>query len=120
VIDINSQESRFCMAYGGVDVYTHISLTTALVGGEWSASRPGRLPRGERLRYPLDRKLGGPQSLSGRRGEEKILDYRDPNTSPSVAQPVASRYTDYAIRDDFYKALVPIPADRRIMPELYG
>jgi hypothetical protein len=25
-------------------------------------------------RYPLDRRLGGPQNLSGRRGEEKILD----------------------------------------------
>jgi hypothetical protein len=29
-------------AYGGVDVQTHIFLTAALVGGEWSASRPGR------------------------------------------------------------------------------
>jgi hypothetical protein len=25
-----------------VDVYIHISLTSALIGGEWSASRPGR------------------------------------------------------------------------------
>jgi hypothetical protein len=25
-------------------------------------------------RYPLDRRLGGPQSRSGRRGEEKMLD----------------------------------------------
>jgi hypothetical protein len=31
-------------------------------------------PRGKSSRYPLDRKLGGPQSQSGRRGEEKILD----------------------------------------------
>jgi hypothetical protein len=31
-------------------------------------------PRGKTPRYPLDRKLGGPQSLSGRFGEEKILD----------------------------------------------
>jgi hypothetical protein len=30
-------------AYGGVDVYTRIFLTSALVGGEWSASRPSRL-----------------------------------------------------------------------------
>jgi hypothetical protein len=28
-------------AYGGVDVYIHICLTSALAGGEWSASRPG-------------------------------------------------------------------------------
>jgi hypothetical protein len=26
----------------GVDVYIHIFLTSALVGGEWSASRPDR------------------------------------------------------------------------------
>jgi hypothetical protein len=29
--------------YGGVDVQTHVFLTSALVGGEWSASRPGRV-----------------------------------------------------------------------------
>jgi hypothetical protein len=34
--------------YGGVDVYIHIFLTSALVGGEWSASRPGRFTPGER------------------------------------------------------------------------
>jgi hypothetical protein len=27
-------------AYGRLDVYSHIFLTSALVGGEWSASRP--------------------------------------------------------------------------------
>jgi hypothetical protein len=34
---------------------------------------PPALPRGKSLRYPLNR-LGGPQSRSGRRGEERILD----------------------------------------------
>jgi hypothetical protein len=29
-------------AYGGVDVQIHIFLTSALAGGEWSVSRPGR------------------------------------------------------------------------------
>jgi hypothetical protein len=33
---------------GGVDVYTHIFLTSALVGGEWLASVPGRFTSGER------------------------------------------------------------------------
>jgi hypothetical protein len=33
-------------AYGGMDVYIHIFLTSALVGGEWSASRPGRFNPG--------------------------------------------------------------------------
>jgi hypothetical protein len=31
-------------------------------------------PRGKSPRYPLDRRLGGTQSRSGRHGEEKILD----------------------------------------------
>jgi hypothetical protein len=31
-------------------------------------------PRGKIPRYPLDRRLGGPQNRSGRRREEKILD----------------------------------------------
>jgi hypothetical protein len=35
-------------AYGGVDVYVHIFLTSALAGGEWSTSRPGRFTPGER------------------------------------------------------------------------
>jgi hypothetical protein len=34
-------------AYGGVDVYIHIFLTSALGAGEWSASRPGRFTPGE-------------------------------------------------------------------------
>jgi hypothetical protein len=29
-------------AYGGVDVLIHIFLTSALAGGEWSASHTGR------------------------------------------------------------------------------
>jgi hypothetical protein len=33
--------------YGGVGVYIHIFLTSALAGGEWSASRPGRFTPGE-------------------------------------------------------------------------
>jgi hypothetical protein len=38
-------------------------------------SRPDLFTPGERApRYPLDRRLGGPQNRSGRRGEEKILD----------------------------------------------
>jgi hypothetical protein len=36
-------------AYGGVDVLVHICLTSALAGGEWSASRPGRFNLRERV-----------------------------------------------------------------------
>jgi hypothetical protein len=35
-------------AYEGVDVEIHIFLTSALVGGEWSASRPDGFTHGER------------------------------------------------------------------------
>jgi hypothetical protein len=35
-------------AYEGVDVQIHVFLTSALVGGEWSASRPCRFTPGER------------------------------------------------------------------------
>jgi hypothetical protein len=46
-------------------------LPSALDGGEWSASRPDR---GKNLRYPLDRRLGGPQSRSRHCGEDTNLD----------------------------------------------
>jgi hypothetical protein len=35
--------------YGGVDVQVNILLTSALVGDEWSASRPAVLLPGEEL-----------------------------------------------------------------------
>jgi hypothetical protein len=35
-------------AYGRVDVYIHVFLTSAVVGGEWSASRPGSFTPGDR------------------------------------------------------------------------
>jgi hypothetical protein len=61
-------------AYGGLDVQTHVFLISALDGGEWSVSRPSRFtPEGKNPRYPLERRLCGPQSRSGRREEEKIL-----------------------------------------------
>jgi hypothetical protein len=60
--------------HGGVDVQTHVFLTSALVGGEWSnfTLRP-HYSQGKRPRYILDRRLVGPQSRSGRHGEVKIL-----------------------------------------------
>jgi len=40
-------------------------MTATLEGGEWSAARPGRtLPPGK-TRYPLYRRLDGPQGRSG-------------------------------------------------------
>jgi hypothetical protein len=34
--------------YGGVDIYTYVFLSLALIGGEWSGSRPARFTPGER------------------------------------------------------------------------
>jgi hypothetical protein len=57
---------------GGGEGMMHNSYsftTSALDGGEWSAPRPGRaLLPGKGPRYPLYRRLGGPQSRSGHRG----------------------------------------------------
>jgi hypothetical protein len=43
--------------YGRVDVQIHIFLTSALVEGEWLASRPSRITPGERA--PGTRWIGG-------------------------------------------------------------
>jgi hypothetical protein len=63
-------------------------MTTTLERGEGSASRPGRsLPTGK-TRYPLYRRLGGPQGRSGQ--VQKISP--PPGFDPRTVQPVASRY----------------------------
>jgi hypothetical protein len=46
--------------YREVDVLIHIFLTSALLGGEWLVSLPGRFTPGEKTPYPLDKGLGGP------------------------------------------------------------
>jgi hypothetical protein len=46
-------------------------------------------PRGKSPRYPLDRRLGGPQNRSGRRGEEKIF---DPTGTRMPTTPSSSTY----------------------------
>jgi hypothetical protein len=60
-------------------------MTSALEGGEWLASRPGRtLPPGK-TRYPLHRRLGGPQ---GRFGQVRKIS-PPPGFDPRTVQPVA-------------------------------
>ena len=69
--------------------------------GEESASRPGHsLPPGK-TRYPLYRRLGGPQGRSGQVG--KISP--QPGFDPRTVQPVASRYIDCATRPHVFRAL---------------
>jgi hypothetical protein len=79
--------------YGGVHVYIHIILTSALIGGELSTSRPCRfIPEERAPRYPLD-----PKTVLDDVLRENSWSYQDSNSDPYVVQPVASRYTDWAI-----------------------
>ena len=63
--------------------------TSALKGGEGSASPPVRFLPPVRTRYPSYRRLFGPQGRSGRR---KISP--PPGFDPRTVQPVVSRYTE--------------------------
>ena len=58
--------------------------------GEGSASRPGHYLPPEKTRYPLHRRLGGPQ---GRFGQVRKISPQ-PEFDPRTVQRVASRYTD--------------------------
>jgi hypothetical protein len=50
---------------GEAEVCLHSLWTLALVGGGWSTLQPGRSTPGKELRYPLNKRLGGPQIQSG-------------------------------------------------------
>jgi hypothetical protein len=87
------------MAYWGVAFSSTHSLTSALDGGEWSASLPGRfIPR---------EGASGTRWIGGWVGLRAILDVvvkrkipsprRVSNPRTTIVQPVAHRYTDWAI-----------------------
>jgi hypothetical protein len=76
-----------------MEVYLHAFLTSAVDGGEWSTSRPGRFSHRERV--PATLWIGGwvgPRAGLGCGGEEKnsqlLLELE-----PPIIQPVAQRYT---------------------------
>jgi hypothetical protein len=51
--------------YGAVEVWLHMPLTLALDGGEMSTSHSSHFTSRERApKYPVDRRMGGTQSLS--------------------------------------------------------
>jgi hypothetical protein len=66
-------------AYGGVDVQSHILLTSALVGGEWSTSRPCHFTPGETS--PGTHWIGG---WVGRRGGLDDVEKRNFLTLPGL------------------------------------
>jgi hypothetical protein len=70
-----------------------ISLTSALDEGGWSTPTPGRFTPGKETRYPLCTRLGGSQDRSERVWKMSAV----PEFDSRNVQPVASRYTDWAI-----------------------
>jgi hypothetical protein len=94
----NSPATRHGDAWGGGGrrYSSHSFLTSTLAGGEQSASLPGRaLAREKNSRYPLNRRLGGPQSQSGHRGYWKnSFPCRGLNPARPVDQSVARHYTE--------------------------
>jgi hypothetical protein len=76
---------------GGGDIAPPF-LTSALDGGEWSASHPGRFTTRKIVApwYSLDRRPGGLQSRSGRCGEEKNLAM--PGIEPGLFNPLYRYY----------------------------
>jgi hypothetical protein len=91
--------------FGLVDAYTHVFLTSALVG-EWSVSRPGRFTPGERA--PGTHWIGGwvgPRANLDYMEKWKYMPSPDSNSDPLVVQPVASRYTDSAIPALYYEEI---------------
>jgi hypothetical protein len=61
--------------------------------GGWSAPSSGHFTPGKDTRYPLYRRLGGPQGRFGRVPKISSQQGFDPRTIQSVA----GRYTDYTI-----------------------
>jgi hypothetical protein len=80
------------------------SLTAALVGDEWSASRPGRFTTRERT--PGTHWTGGcvgPRALLNAAVERKIPSpRRESNPRTPIVQAIAQRYTDWAITALFF------------------
>jgi hypothetical protein len=77
-------------------------MTSTLEGCEWSAARHGRtLPPGK-TRYPLCRRLGGPQGRSGQ--ARKISP--PPGFDPRAVHPVVSPYTDWSTRPTIERYII--------------
>jgi hypothetical protein len=87
-------------AQGGECMHTSCLFTTlALVGVSGQRHAPAALyPRRKDPRYPLDRRLDGPQSRSGHRDQRKnsLCLRRGSNFDLPVVQSVDRHYTDRA------------------------
>jgi hypothetical protein len=59
--------------YGGVESVAPFTFISELDGGEWTPPCPDLLTSEEGAPCPLNRRLDGPQSLSGHLGNDKKL-----------------------------------------------
>ena len=73
------------------------SLTSVLDGGGLSTPLPSRFTPWKETQHPFYRRLGGPKGRCGRVWKTSP----SPGLDPRTVQPVASRYTDYAIPAHF-------------------
>lgn len=60
-------------AYVRVALQCQSCCISALDGGEWSVSCPSQFTPEKKCLYPLNRRLGGPQSWRAKFGEENIF-----------------------------------------------
>jgi hypothetical protein len=78
---------------GGMDIYIHIFLTLALVGGEWSASCPCCFALGTEHLVPIGYEAGwAPEPVWKIWRSENILSYCDSNSESLVCHSVVSCY----------------------------
>jgi hypothetical protein len=77
---------------GGVELQLYSFVTSALVEDGWSASRPGSFTPGKDL-VPIVQEAGWAPGWSGRVRKISL----PPGFDPRTVQPMASRYTDWAI-----------------------
>ena len=77
------------------------SLTSTQYAVGWSTPRPGLFAPRKETRCPLYRRLGRPQGRSGQVRKTSP----QPGFDPRTFQPVASRYTDWAIPANSFSAL---------------
>jgi hypothetical protein len=95
---IQSKKGKVRNRTGNEGPVSSLSLNSALDRGEWLMPRPGRFTPAKESRYPLYRRLSGPQ---GQSGWVRIIS-PPPGFDPPTVQLVASRYTDCAIPAHIY------------------
>ena len=85
-------------------------MTAALERGEWSAARPGRTLPPEKTRYPLYRRLGGPQGRSGRAEKSQYLQV--PNTNQCASS--TCKYDPRPTHPHIHLVLGLFPGDKAV------